>query len=352
MRPKSNIIELNGKRFDAKTGKIVASSTIVKPGSRPAATKTGGNIDGFSRRRPRAVARSSSTATAVHSRTEKSKTLMRSAVKKPVLPKSRPAAAVVRKARPSIHVDIDPKRVSRAKTVRKSPLVSKFGQSQKSVRPVTADLPVKPAPSKPPALRSSSKAQSAKQSSAHKKAIQAALDSATGHKQPKAKKTTRRQRLSRKLRVSSRTVNIAAASLAVMMLVGFVAYQNIPNLSMQLATARAGVNGTLPGYQPSGFGLAGPIQYQSGQITLSYASRSDDRRFQVSQSTTQWNSETLQENFLASAQKTYQTFQSGGKTIYIYDDNNATWVDGGVWYKIEGNSALSSDQLLRMAASM
>lgn len=351
MRPKSNTIELNGKRYDARTGKVVTGPTVVKPGSKPVAAKAGGSIDGFSRR-PKAAPRSRTTATAVHRKTEKSKTLMRNVVKKPVASKPKAAAPTVRKARPSVHVDIDPKRITRAKSVRKSPLVSKFGGSQKAVRPVTAALPVKSAPAEPPALKTHGKADIAKRTSVHQKAIQTALDEATSHKQPKAKKTTRRQRLSRKLKVSNRTINIAAASLAIMLLTGFVAYQNIPNLSMQLATARAGVNGTLPGYQPSGFGLAGPIQYQSGQIVLNYASRSDDRQFKVSQSATQWNSETLQENFLAAAQKTYQTFQNSGKTIYIYDDNSATWVDGGVWYQIEGNSALSSDQLLRMAASM
>lgn len=353
MRPKSNTIELNGKRYDAKTGKVVTGSTIVKPGSKPAAAKTGGNIDGFSRR-PKTVTRNKTTATAVHRKTEKSKTLMRNVVKKPAAPKPKAAIPAVKKSRPSIHMDIDPKRISRAKTVHKSPLVSKFGGTQKRVRPVTAPLPVKPAPDEPPMLHTHGKPDvaSAKRKSVHQKALQKALDEATSHKQPKTKKTSRRQKLSHKLRVSNRTVNIAAASLAVMLLSGFVAYQNIPNLSMQIATARAGVNGTLPGYQPAGFGLVGPIRYQNGQIVLNYASRSDERQFKVSQTATQWNSDTLQENFLVSAEKTYQTFQNSGKTIYIYDDNNATWVDGGVWYQIEGNSALSNDQLLRMAASM
>lgn len=357
MSSKATTIELNGKKYDARTGKVLhaaqASVSRVKVSDKPAADKKSvGSIDGFSRRPT--PARPKTTAHTVHKKAEKSKTLMRTAVKKPSAPAPKPAPTVARHRQPVAHIDIDPKRVSRAKAVPKSRLVSKFGTAQKPLKSVTTALPVRPAPAEPPTphLTAHRTPNISAHKSVHHKAIQRALDDATSHKQPRAKKTSRRHRLSHKLRVSTRTVNVAAASMAVLLLVGFVAYQNVPNLSMRVATARAGVNGTLPGYQPAGFGLAGPIQYQNGQIVLNYASRSDQRQFTVRQKTTQWNSDTLLDNFIASNQKTYQTFQDSGKTIYIYDDDSATWVDGGVWYQIEGNSALSNDQLLRMAASM
>ena len=278
---------------------------------------------------------------------------MRHAVKKPAATKSA-TTPVIKHQRPAPHLDIDPKRASRAKTVKRSSLVSRFGAPRRAVTPLTTALPVQPEPSAPvvPILGEHHKPVIAQKQSAHHQAMLKAIDNSASHNQPRAKKTTRRQHLSRKLRVSTRTINLAAGSLAAVLLVGFVAYQNVPNLSMRVATARAGVEGSLPGYRPSGFGLAGPIAYQQGQITLSYKSNSDERKFEVSQRASQWNSETLLENYVASGQKNYQTFQDGGKTIYIYDDDNATWVDGGVWYQIVGNSALSSDQLLRMAASM
>lgn len=357
MSAKSTTIELNGKRYDARTGKVIAGSktavTSPKLNKMPGVGKSGIAIDGFSRRksitqRPKATSYSS-----VHKKTEKSKTLMRAAVKKPLATPVKPAPKVRHSAQ-VLHMDIDPKRATNAKAVKKSALVSRFGVPRKTIKPITASLSVQPEPTAPPfpELTEHHKATIPTKRHAHKQAFQQALDSATSHSQPKTQKATKRQNLSKKLRVSTKAINISAASLAMILLVGFIAYQNVPNLSMRVAATRAGVNGTLPEYRPAGFGLAGPIKYQQGQITLRYASNSDGRKFQINQKSTNWNSDTLLENFIAAGQKTYQTFQDSGKTIYIYDDNNATWVDGGVWYQIEGNSALNSDQLLRMATSM
>lgn len=357
MSAKSTTIELNGKRYDARTGKVLSAHKTVASGAKeivkPVAKQPGIAIDGFTRRKT-ATPRPKAAAHSIHRKTEKSKTLMRTTVKKPTA-KAATKPQVRHRPPQASHMDINPKRATRAKTVQKSTLVSRFGVPQKAVKPITTTLPVQPEPTAPPLsilTEHHKPTLPVAKKTSHQKTFQKAIDGATSHSQPKAKKTTKRQRLSRKLRVSTRAVNIAAASLATVLLAGFIAYQNVPNLSMRVAATRAGVNGTLPDYQPAGFSLAGPIKYQQGQITLSYSSNSDARQFQVNQKTTNWNSDTLLENFVAVGQKTYQTFQDSGKTIYIYDDNNATWVDGGVWYQIEGKSALSSDQLLRLAASM
>lgn len=121
---------------------------------------------------------------------------------------------------------------------------------------------------------------------------------------------------------------------------------------MKLAASRSGVNGSLPSYQPAGFSLNGAVAYRPGQITINYKSNSDDRGFKVNQSASQWDSKTLLDDFVAINRNDYQTIQDKGKTVYIYDNNNATWVDSGIWYRIEGDSSLSSEQLLRIASSL
>ena len=60
----------------------------------------------------------------------------------------------------------------------------------------------------------------------------------------------------------------------------------------------------------------------------------------------------LLDNYVSVSNRDYQTKEEKGRTVYIYDDSNATWVDGGIWYQIEGDSSLSSDQLLNIVASM
>lgn len=365
MSAKATTIELNGKTYDARTGKIIASTAPPKSSSTvPTRTNTETNhktIDGFTRRR-RESASAKTTAHSVHKKTEKSKTLMRTAVKKPIVDKSHQksdSSSQVSYHKPTSHKVVDEKRVKRASRVQQSALIKRFGTPQKAIKSTPAIIPVQPEPVAPPIpsldihyKKVSSLHTNQVKPNAPKRTFQNAIDNCTSHTQPAHPKTTRKQHISHKLRVSTRAVNVTAASLAVLLLTGFIAYQNVPNLSMRVAAARAGVHGTMPGYQPAGFGLAGPIAYQPGQITIKYASRSDDRSFEVSQQSTDWNSDSLLENFIATNQATYQTFQDSGKTIYIYDNNNATWVDGGVWYRIEGKSALNNDQLLRMAVSM
>ena len=71
------IIEINGRKYDARTGEIVNDAPTVAHGLQP----NTGVIDGF--QRPRTVLRSSVTRKQLH-KAQKSQTLVRSAVKKPV----------------------------------------------------------------------------------------------------------------------------------------------------------------------------------------------------------------------------------------------------------------------------
>jgi hypothetical protein len=353
MSSRPTTIELNGKRYDARTGSPLSAHEAVSAGQqshvKPSIKKQGVALDGFTRRKPSTA--HVSPAHSVHKKTQKSQTLMRSVVKKPATAPGKPLKARHMALAPVKQHDVDPTRASRAKSVKKSNLVSRFGAPQKAIKPIPSDLPVQPEPVAPPIpVLEHHKSQVSAGHGKHN--LEHALHKAESHKQPRPHKTTRRDKLSRKLHVSTRTINVAAASMAFVLLGGFIAYQNVPNFSMKVATTRAGVEGRLPGYQPNGFSMSGPIKYQPGQITVNYSSNSDQRSFSINQRTSQWNSDTLLENYVATGQKNYQTFQDSGKTIYIYDSNNATWVDGGVWYQIEGNSSLNSDQLLRMAASM
>jgi hypothetical protein len=273
---------------------------------------------------------------------------MRTSVKKPQtivkqgLPKSRKQemATSTQPTKTLAEVDIDPVRLARAKQVAKSKLISKFSDAEPRPvdQPAIKPLPVAMAPEAP---------------IISPLGFQNALDQAASHQQPKLKKQRFHHRVAKKLHVSPRTLSISSASLLLLLVGGFIAYQNVPNVAMHVASARSGVNAALPAYRPAGFAFNGPIQYKPGQITVSFKSNSDeDRKFSIIQSTSSWNSETLLENFVANTDHPYQTYQDGGKTIYIYDGTNATWVDGGIWYRVEGNSSLSSDQLLRLADSI
>lgn len=367
MAKRQHIIELNGKRFDALTGKpISGEASPKKPTATTAARITSQapkHLDGFTRR-----SRSVTTnpgATKVHHKTEKSHTLMRTVVKKPTATKihaktsaTTPLVSNERNTHPEALVEaVKPGRVLRANAISQSSLISKFGAKAASIK--TEVLPVRQAPSHATAAvpHSSQKMPTTQQSSTvapqrAREPFQSALENATSHQQPKLKKVRTHHKIAQKLHVSPRIVSAAGFTIVALAVGGFFAYQNLPELTMKIAATRAGLRASLPSYQPSGFSLAGPIQYAPGQVTINYKSHSDKRQFNVVQKNSSWNSETLLENFVTTTNQPYQTYQANGRTIYIYDGTKATWVDGGVWYSIDGEASLNSDQLLRIAGSL
>lgn len=271
---------------------------------------------------------------------------MRTSVTKPTIHRSK-SSVVSPVVIP--HTFTEQQRLERANLSKKNPQVSRFGIQLQPLKKITQILTVKEMPKEEPIILSHASAPAGKTII---NPFESALHSASAHTAPKLKKPHLRARTAKRLKVSAKVLNIGVVSFALLLLGGFIAYQNVPNFSMRIAAAKAGVHAGLPGYQPSGFSLRGPIEAEPGQITLNYHSNSDNRQFTISQHNSSWTNESLVENYVAMNQRPYQTYQASDKTIYIYDDNNATWVNNGVWYKIEGNSSLNSDQLLRLATSL
>lgn len=327
------ILELNGRQYDVSTGKALDGVLPTKP----ATVKP--DVSAVVQPPVRHAA-----AHVKHHRVEHSKTLMRQAVEKP---KHVPVTAL-----PSVteHVHHD-KRHARATTTAKSHLVTKFSTAHTpAITTQTLHLPVQPAPKDiEPPVSFKHHQPSSPQSRLEARAL-AAANNFRPIEPPKTHHT--HQRVARKLGVSPRFVGLGAGLAATVLLIGFFAYQNVPNLAMRLAANRAGFAATLPSYQPSGFSMKGPIQYGPGQISLTFQANADSRRFQLTQQTSKWNNDTLLDQFVAVNNRQYQTYQAGNKTIYIYDQSNATWLNKGVWYRIAGNSKLNSDQLIHLANSL
>lgn len=266
---------------------------------------------------------------------QRSETLMRHAVAKPAhrhKPEPQPAPA---------HDQRTAGRLERARTIKKSHHIKRFPiASHPAHRAVAKKHVVVPVEKSPPAQTPTPPAP-VSQSEA---LIANALKNARSHESTRSYNKKPRRRLTHN--------GAALGALAALLLVGFFTYQNIPSLSMRLAATRAGFNASLPGYQPSGFTQDRLVKYSPGKVSVSFHSNSDQRRFQLTQQVSNWNSQALVDNYLSVNDKPYQTFEANGKTIYIYDEGNATWVNGGVWYQIEGKSSLSSDQILQIANSI
>ena len=359
MANQRNIIELNGKRYDAITGDIVTTSgsrAAVKPPKttpRPVPTPSG-SLDGFSRA-PKTTPLTKQATQISRRKTQSSKTLMRKSVKRPQPIVKQPTSQRSSPGSAPTFIDgtrlrktlTDPERLQRAEHIHKSNLISKFSDAlpRKLGQPSLLPLTVAPTPEAPQLGKVATKALS--------QPFQNALDQATSHQQVGPKRPPVHHRIAKKVHISPRLLSVGAASLAVLLVGGFIAYQNVPNLAMRVASARAGIHASMPSYRPAGFAINGPIIYKPGQITVSFKSNTDSaRNFSITQSVSSWNSETLLENYVSANKQPFQTYQNNGKTIYIYNGSNATWVDGGIWYNVQGNSSLNSDQLLRIANSI
>ena len=346
-----NFIEINGKKYDAITG-VMYGSSADKPMAKPV-------VDGFVRRQKD----TSTVRQSLHSANkhvvapQKSKTLMRAAVKKPSNVGARADISTKPLHKTSYgKATITPRtqavplhRQKLADSTHKSNYVQKFGSTGSIPKTKVAPLEVHAAPHidihKTPAIAGP----------VNKKTdlLERALEAAQGHTEPFYQhKKSWRARTAKKIGVSGRTVAISTTVLAGLLLGGLYAYQNVPKLAMRVAASRAGFSASMPGYSPAGFSFSGPVQYSQGQVVVGFKSNTDEREYKLTQQTSNWSSDSLLSNYITNNSKQYQTYEDRGRTIYIYDGNNATWVDGGVWYQIEGKSQLTSDQLVRIAASL
>lgn len=149
-----------------------------------------------------------------------------------------------------------------------------------------------------------------------------------------------------------RKQHLAVAGVAAILLAGYVAYLNVPGISVRIAAAQAGINAKYPDYNPDGYSFQGPVAFQQGEVELHFKSNGGGEGYTITQRNSSWNSVAVRDNLVTKASnKDYDTYSAEGITIYVYG-TNAAWTNGGILYTIDGNAPLSSDQLLHIASSM
>jgi len=356
---------MNGQLYDANSGRLFHHPR-------------GPVIDGFGRKpRPgRIINKVTKTLTAIdlgytpaksrphrpaqklHKRTQRSSTLMRSAVKKPhskglsskfKLPKVRTAAP-------------NPARLSRAMNMIKNPRVDRFGLPLNQTKSVMADaarrtkpaidttiVSAKSSTSTAVALRPPSMITSVSHQRLERM-LDKALIGADAHKKALNGRLNRKGRLARRLGFLPRWLTISIVAMVVVLVGSYFAWRNIPYISMKFASVRAQVKGSLPDYIPSGFKFAGPIEYQSGTISMKFQTETEDRYFTIVQQASNWDSSSLEANTVPDDSRV-QTSQVKGTTVYNYG-NRTTWVNNGSKYTIQDNAKLNYDELRKIAESI
>lgn len=312
----SNVVSIGGIDYDSTTGLALTSSHApVKPDLR----------------RDQSV-----HAKGIHAAQQRSSALNRRFVKKATPASARPAVS-----RPSGRtIDVRPVR-------RRSPHISKFARDPEVIRAKRVSGDVGPvhhpvvAKAHVVAARHSSVAATAPAARDIKHAAigQALANAAPSHSRTKSPKR-------------ARSWNVAAAMLGLLLLTGYFTYINLPNLSVRVAAAQAGIDATYPEYRPVGYRLNGPVAYKNGEVSMNFASNSGPVSFSLNQSRSSWDSSALLEKYVnPKSDGKYATYSDDGLTIYTYG-TDAAWVNGGILYTVDGSAMLSNEQIRRMATSM
>jgi hypothetical protein len=287
-----------------------------------------------------------------------SKTLMRSAVKKPRIQSPAQIKAqsrtdiLTRVPKQSItpkvsYGAIHPNRYKKATQMIKNPAVSHYGSVTDPAKSVFTHQPAQLAAHKPasPVHSVTHHMPVAPVREHHVKPdmFQQALARATSHEQKFDDRNLEK-------RPASHVAVLLSVLTCLLLAAGALAYLNIPSISLRVASSRAGFQAKLPNYSPVGYSF-GNLSYGPGNVTLIY-NQDASHKFDITQRTSQWDSQALLTNFVSSANKAYQTYERAGRTIYFFGNNTATWVDNGVWYTVNGNNSLSKNQLLDLASSI
>jgi len=232
---------------------------------------------------------------------------------------------------------INPRTATRAQTYTKSPQIDRYGAA------------VKNAPTRPNLSFNQRSVQPAEP--VKKDLYDLAIDKANAHEQPPLTKKELKQ-LHPKHFFRGKALAYTAVVIMGLSLLGFGVYQNIPNIMAKVASIKAGFAVHLPGYKPSGFSLAS-VGYQPGTVQFDYNSNIDNRKFTLTEHSSNWDSATLVSSIVVPTQgHDYKKITVAGQSVYLYGKNQASWVSNGIWYQVQGNSSLSTNQIIKLATTV
>jgi len=383
-----NFIELNGRRYDAITGQLWRDAGTNKIITRSIETTTPGKVINdvvgpkagtsllqYEKTKinhqlpskvksivkpvqPEVAFSPISVSRSVHQLKahppEKTKTLSRAGVHKPGPSNSKALVHVrspidsafdsVKLKTTKLPKRIDPLRLSKARTIEPSHMVSHFNPDKitENHKPTITSLPVH----KPRTTTSSGAKPRAIDAVYHanpyQRHLEKVMQQAHSHEQPPVV-------LKRHGHKKHRWLTILIISLVVLSAGGVLLTKNLSVIEIDLASTHAGFKAKLPSYQPAGFSLIDHLQASYDQVVLLYHTRTDGRNYSVSQQISNWDSQTLQ-NYIDSTGKSVQSWQNRGITLYKYG-NQLTWVSGETWYQITNHASLSNQQMLAIAES-
>ena len=291
-------------------------------------------------------------ATAMHQRVKASKVLDLREQK--ATPEVAPPAHQIPAAPPKStaherHLAHLSERMQRAKQVERSPLVNKFDGPRLPSEPRPEFPIVQPHPEPPENFESTRELPP--HAITHHQALTKLVPAASAAAPTSTHSPSPARPWRPHLGLSPDASRVGTTIAAVAIMAGYIWVQNYPKLALQNASSQAGLTASLPSYLPSSYTLKN-TDTKPGVVTLTFNSPSAGDALKIDQRSTSWDSSSLLDNYVAKAADDYATVQGQGLTIYLFNNNQAAWVNHGIWYSIAGAGRLSREQILKIAYSL
>ncbi|MDR0591588.1 MAG: hypothetical protein LBG75_03510 [Candidatus Nomurabacteria bacterium] len=148
---------------------------------------------------------------------------------------------------------------------------------------------------------------------------------------------------------NKKLAGVVSMMAAILLLAGYLVYLNMPAISVRIAAVQSGVDVTYPSYKPVGYDIRGLASVKNNSVAMEFSN--DNESFTITQQKSSWDSSAVFNNYVQQEWgDNYSVNKERGLTIYT-SGGRAAWVNGGVFYTINGPSGLS-DQVEKIAVSL
>jgi hypothetical protein len=334
-------IELNGKHYDAVTGVLISSGAKTKTETATPKTKLiAKTVKTDTLNAEKAATKVEPNHTKAHS-VQTSQTLMRKSVKRPgpTVKRHSVHVPVTHESTTPIQIKhgahaVNQHRLERAKNIQQSAYVQKYNPLHHI--PVTlSSVPVQPepkqeeqeAPEAPPPVQHSIEM------------FERAIENASHYVDIAMQK----KHFTKKRR--KHALSMGTGFVALMLVAGFMVYQNSPGLQVSAAGMRVGVSATAPNFKEIGLKYNGVATAEDKRII---GLKDDNGTYQLTQEKTNWSGESMIHSVSstdASGKPNYVVIEVSGQKVYRLSNGSDMWVKDGVWYSLSGNRGVNPDKL-------
>lgn len=146
-------------------------------------------------------------------------------------------------------------------------------------------------------------------------------------------------------------IALGCSAAAVAGLVAFVVI-NLPNISVKVAAMQTGIDASYPKVIPRNYTMETASADKDNKVSIKYVGP-NDTYFVLTEESSTWDSTAVLNNFVKlNYSVNYSTMHEQGITYYS-DSGSAVWVNGGILYKLTSHGKnLTREQIRNLVVSM